>query len=134
MNLYYTPDITEFHIGFEYEKLNHYQNKYQQLIYEGDIGVKHIQENINDFRVKYLNVEDIQDVLGIENVGNGIDLKFVLSKSKFTYYEFEYNILIKTLCVTRCTTIDYLDDDIIFEGTIKNKSELKKLLKQLNLI
>lgn len=134
MNWYYTPELEEFHIGFEYERLNSYQNEYEELIYEGNIGSKDLQKYINDIRVKYLNEEDIQDILGIENVGNGIDLKFVWSKSNVTYYEFEYNVLIKTLYVTRCATIDYIDDVIIFEGTIKNKSELKKLLKQLDVV
>ena len=126
-NLYYTPTIEEFHVGFEYYLL----------------GSKIIAESIHDIeltldnpiQVKYLDQSDIES-LNLNNFEitecvkeshveftwfKGIELfgLITFTDRMISFYEYDYS------------TKEY--SDCIFRGTIKNKSELIKLMKQLNI-
>lgn len=149
-NKYYTPEIEEFHVGFEFEVLNNEgkfyipglaKNEWSSI--ESNFGiftsVEKIQRLILDkqIRVKHLDREDIES-LGwhkhqktyfsfenkkIENHSNEhfLNDKLVLSDSYF-------------LEITdSCIIIQDYDYEVIFKGTIKNKSELRKLMHQLNI-
>ena len=155
---YYTPEIEEFHVGFECEFKNSIQgatwnkeicdvdtisicyDSFEHEDYEGEFK--------DTFRVKYLDKEDIESLefkflpknsLGnlthryeikesftrIDGSDNGDDTSYW--NLYLTHYPDRNRIIIKAdvSCGSR--------DEKFFEGRIKNKSELKKLLKQLNI-
>lgn len=126
-NKYYIPEIEEFHVGFEFEHKSIGKNEWNKEVTEViDIknieGIQRVIKN-NDIRVKYLDKEDIES------------LGWKLHKLKVGTEEFEIihnkknNIVIKSsIDENMCYPITR------FNGTIKNKSELKKLMKQLNII
>ena len=139
-NKYYTPTIDEFHVGFEYEIDN------EKSIYsETHMNLFNINHKIklNQIRVKYLDKEDIES-LGWKVIESG--------KSPFTGKEL-YKFKINKEVGFNTGTNWYLEDGYT-PGTIritienygswatskdtinlfiKNKSELKKLMKQLNI-
>jgi len=128
-NKYYTPTIDEFHVGFEYEAFinNSWQSKvmndYEDIIYFlFDMNAKtwlSINEGI--VRVKYLDKEDIESL--------GFDCT-----SDDQYYLIDnYTLLIDNDYFLQILKDDFEEDIYLFQGTIKNKSELKVLLKQLGI-
>lgn len=136
MDKYYIPELEEFHHGFEYERwLNsaYTPEKYNKEIFEfvdkDDIWDDDVTNMLaysysggDGLRVKYLDREDIES-LGWDTDDNG---QCYNKTSGFTLYGLypwedinEYKITIEM--------------DTVFLGIIKNKSELIKLLKQLNI-
>ena len=137
---YYTPSIEEFHVDFEYE-ITYYKDKskWEKEIVasqtfteagDGDWGfsdglvVIHnfSQEDLKEgfIRVKYL------DKAGIES--KGFKFTNTLGDMQFfnkTIYNLSLDSNYKIIVIS--------DKDIIFNGTIKNLSEFKKLLQQLNI-
>lgn len=143
MSKYYTPEIEEFHIGFECEIKLFDSEEYVKAIYStitDEIFCKDSNGNIwtNDtIRVKYLDQEDI------ESLGWKRD---IMRSHKLTkqLYNKENWILLHDTELNQVSIIirdpfkekDYIElfklkgfDYLI----VKNKSELKKLLKQLNI-
>jgi hypothetical protein len=132
---YYTPTIDEFHIGFEYEWFG-------VTGYVLNVPVcgwmkntlKEMSEDIRspiksmEYRVKYLDKVDIES-LGFryteeeyEHFEKGTeDTKYFLDYDKNDHMLYIHN------------GQDWDDGYTWFEGTIKNKSELKVLLKQLGI-
>ena len=175
-NKYYTPDISEFHVGFEYEvydtkwkySVEHIEgDKFRILsdpesstdwyhkVYdvddyvhvkgiEGDTSVYcSLQDHINagDIRVKYLDKADIEE-LGfeyiedrgmVENYGYLFQMKDPLYNIKddgwmsMLQLKYWYN-------TNRIQIRSSARHSDWFDGTIRNKSELKVLLKQLNIL
>lgn len=143
-NKYYTPDISEFHVGFQFEKLYfegklmiHPSNKsewikiklsFEDLI-DGSFSETENDIKDKDVRVKYLDKEDIESFgfISLPKESGYTDGAYKFNN----YYMYHNNSLGKTMQIeTR-----FLNQSIqIFYGTIKNKSELKILLKQLNII
>jgi hypothetical protein len=103
---YYTPEISEFHVGFEYEYV----------------------------RVKHLDREDIESLGWVQNEFKGTIIKneFVLKNKPYKrigdniklYHYSGGDIHIS------CT---YSELMTLFRGTLKNKSELKRLMVQLGI-
>jgi hypothetical protein len=161
-NKYYTPDISEFYIGFEYilRLKPQIENNYI-----GNYIVRRLKDsNFNDFEwisntlnnpnkldeilVKYLDKEDIESLgfeyhdmyidsygLVFKKVKNGyeeecrIDPEVTYNYHWIIYYPLER---IPTLIIKN--NWDYQEEDkSIFYGQIKNKSELIRLLKQLEI-
>lgn len=149
-NKYYTPKIEEFHIGFEFETkstaISHNEDgTAKEMIWEKDVidildlsgktSNYDYQNNFDDVidylkdglvRVKYLDKEDIESLLGKEIKENEwhIDRKF---RMVFSEQNLKNNLYLEL----------FSNDDFYFSCfsfTIKNKSELKKLLKQLGII
>ena len=152
---YYTPEISEFFVGFEYEWYYHpirYKlrddkiSTWEKRIYKGDdfIGlhkelggewIRDVFQQIKDIikprdliRVKYLDVEDIKSLEFIfeDSFDEGKTNWFKRGEEiKLLYYPSglgnEGNITI------------YEYAQIKFNGNIKNKSEFKKLLQQLDI-
>lgn len=136
---YYTPTIDEFYIGFKYElKL---RNRWVIEKYEpgedclvGDIMYKLKNE---DIRVKYLDQEDIESLgweAGLINVGNNELDTYGIGSYVITTPVGVYN-------KTKVIDISYVSPmnnnerlSRVFRGIIKNKSELKKLMKQLGIL
>ena len=114
---YYTPTIEEFHIGFEY-----------RLIGENNTRIFSTNCTIDTTlsEVKYL------DKLDIESLG------FIGQEANSVYFKKDNIRLVHWLNdPIRVTSIykiySAVEKEKIFDGTIKNISELKVLLKQLNI-
>jgi hypothetical protein len=134
---YYTPEIEEFHVGFEYEELDpDYQGqsdgkqwKPRKLSKEGLIDTlihwKHIWDLV---RVKYLDREDIES-LGFELLKEDVNGKaFIHKDNDELQIWWSINDIID---IDNGQT--YEDCITYFKGTIKNKSELKRILKQIGI-
>lgn len=134
-NKYYVPDITEFHVGFEVSYIN-LGERVNHIIEENDLtlgnyeGVTELYEILkNEPLTKYLDKEDIES-LGFELGGEQL-----LKNEHYTFKYSKYNIRIVKVHTTLYTIQKIRPNKKItlFQGYIKNKSELKKLLKQLNI-
>lgn len=150
-NKYYTPSLDEFYVGFEYEFKNIIETpsgdveSWDDQHWEYSLWYSDLLQYLKEdrIRVKYLDSEDIES-LGFtyikthagttemyfekDNLALSFDPNFKYGKTGCNYlriYEFKLNN----------SEIYYdLDSDItLFTGSIKNISELKKLLKQLNI-
>jgi hypothetical protein len=118
MEKYYTPEIEEFHVGFEYEY--NYEEGITRVLGTNDTV------DTEEVRVKYLDKEDIESL--------GFKLDNVHNEVKFNYLMFPYR-LEHTPHNNRLDIYKWGDEcDMIGYINIKNKSELKRLLKQLNII
>lgn len=146
MDKYYTPSIEEFHVGFEFE-VNYTGEGWLKEIFCNGTG-KNIDSigklksflgktTFEDaYRVKYLDKKDIES-LGFEFIEKNGDLLF---KSIKTYRGLstgdDSKIWISYYPKNQWTLIykrsNRGEEDDLFYGVIKNKSELKKILKQLN--
>ena len=121
-NKYYTPDITEFHVGFEYERKTSFgwvkSIFIEPLFNNSKIGQGSGADKKEWFsfekRVKYLYKEDIES-LGFAQV---IEDQYTLDDIELLIDDDLFVQIIK-------------DDGFLFQGTIKNKSELKKVLKMI---
>ena len=119
---YYTPEIEEFHIGFEYEILQQGDYIKTTFLTQSEFGFDDVDDLINISRVKYLDREDIES-LGFEMIESD---KFIKDKNKFTKY-----LLTVHLDNFQIRTSD--SNECLFCGYFKNKSELKRILKQLGI-
>jgi hypothetical protein len=143
-NKYYTPELEEFHFGFEYEYKdgNHWRTciadeiTYQQTDFGNRSEIYHmypernpffiglsndINSPYNRFRVKYLDKEDIESLGFVKDrIGSGFN------KDGCTIWLYDNNYI-------GITPTEIHGEQPYFRGTIKNKSELKKLLKQLSI-
>lgn len=132
-NLYYTPEISEFYVGFEYDEFKWNigeEGRFVTEIYDGYLPLKEdvegtdgIEEYIklNEVRVRYLDKSDIEEL--------GFELKYSdsnLYKKEYysLYYEKEHRI-----CIMQTIGRPH----VMFDGIINNKSELIKVLKMLNI-
>lgn len=137
---YYTPTLEEFHVGFEYENLrfdpewklactwystNIANNRLLSEVFRNyEVGyLNDIDTKEPLYRVKCLCREDIES-LGWKQVGYdnfSMELKDITLMLEFNP---EYNTFIYRDC---------LPQENYFRGTIKNRSELRKLMQQLNI-
>jgi hypothetical protein len=147
MDKYYTPEIEEFHVGFECEFKNSMQGATWNkeicdvdtisICYDGFEHEDYEGEFKDTFRVKYLDKEDIES-LGFKFAGGKLMQNykddFILKVDEYKQYNLSYTYSNNVIridaedLVTFEATTNYL-----FQGTIKNISELKLLLKQLNI-
>lgn len=138
-NKYYTPSIEEFHIGFEFQKWQVHDLYYQTLIMQADINLTFIEERLQEIRVKYLDTEDIESLGFTKNISGEIP-------SHSNYYKLNDNKIIqiteywsheklrRSNLIRIYTGVQHqYPYSEVFRGEIKNKSELKRLLKQLNI-
>lgn len=133
-NKYYTPKIEEFHAEFEYEiyvNNNWIKRTVSNWDILGEFVIDSIEETLfsiglQNTRVKFLDKEDI------ESFG------FKCTSDKFDFYTFEKDSIdISFYSKDRKINsfIQIEDCEIqVFAGTVKNKSELKKILQMLNII
>ena len=143
MSKYYTPTIEEFHIGFEYEELvnfdmlsirpdNHVDRvewckmnlQDFQFMWLSDIKSKLTFEGI---RVKYLDEKDIEDLGFTKLLANIYTLKDKV-KGPIRLQYFENDNYLAVFYPEYNNTGTHL-----FQGIIKNKSELMQLLTQLEI-
>lgn len=136
-NKYYTPKIEEFHIGFELEFKNNMQdNVWKHQICDADLislafdSIEHKDtENpfSEEFRVKYLDDEDIincgwKKEFQLENIIRYNDNTH--NKNNILFFTPQYNHI---------RILNTEEKIKLFDGKIKNKSELKILLNQLKI-
>ncbi len=122
MDKHYTPEIEEFHVGFEYEEWDiRAEDDFIKTVVPEKGYVNH---PYNEVRVKYLDTEDIKS-LGFE-----IDADYK-SINSVMFSKDDYTILQSD--ITEILISDSFNETTLFNGRIKNKSELKKLLKQLGI-
>lgn len=132
-NKYYTPTIEEFHVGFEYEfRHPDYKDggwkKYStpEFNHEREDSIP-FNGRLEDFRVKYLDREDIES-LGFKLMitKSAYDL-FFKGKVKLNFYEIgAFSNYSKVLIETK----NKFGNIVLFSGEIKNKSELINQLKR----
>lgn len=146
-NKYYTPTIEEFHVGFEYEigKYTKVEDNSDDITYHKftfpdlprigiDYNTRDPFEKLKSFkylRVKYLDREDIES-LGFRREFDKFRPVDIfcghLPNDSEAISHVSYNFDSKILFIQNN---QYEDNSTIFLGTVKNKSELKQLLKQL---
>jgi hypothetical protein len=146
-NKYYTPNIEEFHVGFECEA-EYSNNTFIPVIMQG-VGqdvIKYHKQGI--YRVKHLNIEDVESLNFYKTVVNtwaGWEDYVIQDVNPKQEYYLKATLHIPKMgdlyeiCVHRYWTeensIENLiksgESKIVFIGTINNKSELVKTLKKL---
>ncbi len=134
---YYTPKLEEFHIGFEYEIKEN--NGYRKIIFDGytplieksfcgDYGdwYDSLEEDIKIgiIRVKYLDKEDVESLGWIKNHLQ-LDNEFILRDNQNRLWGL---VIYKEGNINLINNKGYFTD-----VNIKNKSELNKLMEQLNI-
>jgi len=130
---HYTPAIEEFHVGFEYEFLqNEIWTSCNDFSYDflnddtDTISEVKFYLDESRIRVKYLDREDCLDL--------GLNLKVWDNGSGyFEKGDFTIGIYSTGLFCT-ISQNDNKNHIMRFSGDLKNKSELKRILKQLNIV
>lgn len=140
MKKYYTPDITEFYVEFEFEYRNNSANEWVRY---DDFRVGDIQRMNNQthqYRVKHLDREDIESLGFKESSSFGYNTfkREIVSgdnsdEYKICYISDDEPTSVVVLKANKAWVLGTSKWNPIFRGTIKNKSELKKLLKQLGI-
>jgi hypothetical protein len=170
---YYRPDITEFHIGFEYEIYNDDDNVWEKKVFPNDFIctgtdeepdlVELFYSNLKEARVKYLDRGDVESLgftkslkdqwvgwndFYLDHSGAGRDY-YLYTTFHFPRFVSNSNRvednLFKIILHRRyesdedgTTVIEHQikqgESEVVFKGTINNKSELKRLLKQIGII
>lgn len=126
MENYYTPELEELHMGLEVEINIGFINWIPYIIDKGSF-IDWVAERRNRevwIRIKDLEREDIVD-LGFEHMGSGWFKKGKYRIRKWVEYEVDIYLWAEDE--------ESGNGDIIFSGSIKNKGELKQILKQLNI-
>lgn len=152
MDKYYTPDASEFHIGFRYQSGNRAgvgtSNKWFDEVFQDGGSCYDTHE---ERRVKYLDKADIEELgfnlyedkfewegawveiyeLRINPCGDWEDCIAMQDDVYHLYYQNNANGVKITI---KC--MNYWDhkDNTLFRGRIKNYNELERLMKQLNII
>lgn len=152
---HYTPTIDEFRVGFEYEQLHlndHPAWKGEPTTWNKEIVTEHdLFEDFQDcmenglIRVKYLDMEDIES-LGWTDFQHSVNDWYKWNKTvecPISFYTYQALLLQHDIPSSGIRIIGYeyeheMKEDKngvnLFRGTIKNKSELKKLMTQLGII
>jgi hypothetical protein len=146
-NKYYIPEISEFHVGFEYEQISRLGETWCEMIsttaedldaVETEIGMEYV-------RVPYLTKEDIE--------AEGWRHEMTFDKEETykgeypTQIDFEINDTykigggfltftpelheVKIITVDKGFNRDGPNHSVKFNGIIKNKSEFKRILKMI---
>lgn len=134
-NKYYTPEIEEFRIGFEYEFYNPEKGWVKSNIDEtSDLFIKSLELQENFIRVKYLDIEDIEELNFVKNSWSEED-QLLFEKGWFilTLIPSNNRLIITDKNRSVSSTDGKYYHYMLFDGNIKNKSELKVLIKQLGI-
>ncbi len=132
-NKYYTPDISEFHIGFEYEARDARNTGFEKKVVTKDTRFNSWSYEELSFSemvargwimVKYLDKEDIEG-LGWELHETTLNCWVSLNKEFYLYF-FENNYIM-------IDDGEDIESFTSFRGYIKNKGELKKVMDMLRI-
>lgn len=132
---YYIPRIEEFCVGFEIMLQNIENAQWGRYkLKENDNFREVYYENIDFLRVKYLDREDVES-LGWRVIQEPYrwQFEYVEGRYKLTtdIYTEKSGFPIPEPNDGQIVIWDKLNDECLFRGYIKNKSELKKIMKQL---
>jgi len=150
---YYTPDLSEFYIGFEYEIKTPSMTDFVETVYSEDDFNEGAFKDGTEFRVRVLDEHTLLRI-GFKKMTDEQKTHFGVWKHERCYLakirEFpngKYTAIIVNIHAP--TNIDKTNIDVylkkegalrgygspfmIFTGTVKNKSELKKLFQMLNI-
>lgn len=131
---YYIPNIEEFHAGFEYEILNKKDVWLKQTFGKHSYAPTTKKDlPLHYFRVKYLDKEDIEDLGWVvkEKFSNGI---ITAIKDYYNEREDSVDTIYLRYSQNQSWCLLYINEDVTrFSGVIKNKSELKVIMKQLSI-
>ena len=146
---YYTPELEEFHIGFEYECWVD-DKWYRQPLDENDlIDFRDFNRKLkglpSEIRVKYLDKEDIESLGFKEGIfekwgeisaapfmSDGDEIK---EKQLFIKQEGKHKYEICAWLTPEMPTISiYWNNSQVYSGECKNKSKLKSILKDVGII
>lgn len=134
-NKYYQPDLSEFHIGFEYEFKHPDEGVWREYILKEvnpereDCPFAYQGYEMKDFRVKHLNRGDIED-LGFKFLGTQ-NAEFKNYYDLFELRNKHLHLNTSGLCFSGNIKInngEKYEAYNYYVGYIKNKSELKRLL------
>jgi len=151
-NKYYKPTIEEFHVGFEFY---HKEIKYTTTAIDSSrknngvlaspVGSKKRVEfrkelgTFDSIRVKHLNKEDIES-FGFNHVGDNLNgtMPVYLTSVTTINHNFPTRLMSNDTTTWELSNVDKdvegSDKYILFRGTIKNKSELKRILTQVGVL
>jgi len=133
-NKYYTPELSEFHVGFEFELRVWGSDKWDKSEISEPWEIDAAFDRAEP-RVKYLDKEDIES-LGWNIYSNGDYWRGVYKQENTDFSKPQ--IVIKNYEDNNYIIFRLKEEGGIilslFIGEIKNKSELSKLMKQLNVI
>jgi len=149
---YYTPEIEEFHVGFEFEvfmfgmQVGKYGNLLPENLRDDEVKWrKNTVRNASDIlhvsialdkkkvRIKYLDKEDIESLDWVfdKKMNSGGKL-YNKGNHMLFHNDKEITIAIRDPSLDQNMLINLRSNEV-FMINIKNKSELKVLLKQLKL-
>ena len=132
---YYTPDISEFHVGFKYQVLS-LESDLEACVYKWNEEVftensnilGYIQDiKVNKIRVKYLDKDDIES-LGFSETTTKQFIKN--APGSLPYWT---QVVIDFRWPEDITIIGKRGEEVgmLFRGAVRNISELKKVLKMV---
>jgi len=140
-NKYYEPEIKEFHVGFEYEiyeDFDFYPEKTWHNQVYGEGGKNHevmgcIDESqLHKIRVKHLDRLDIEELGFVFIASQNSKMYFKTKDDKITV-AIRFNFYIGGFSNVHVYKINLEKVSTLFLGKIKNKSELRRLVQQINI-
>lgn len=144
---YYIPSIEEFHVGFEYElydpdtEIDIIPYKKKLCSKEDLVLTLNNWKYYKEYRVKYLDKSDIE-ALGFEEcfspnkVMYGDTFNCLDVFKEYCHYILEHYIEDNhvLILVNNMETMKPFERIQLFNGNVKNKSELKRVLIMLNIL
>ena len=136
---YYTPTIEEFHVGFEIylenienAKIGLYIVTKNDMLSATHDEVSGMYDIIKEAKVKYLNKEDIESLGWVYDEDYPkLWNHYKLGKYYLTMGNTANNINPYKITIDNGELFE--NNELYFQGIIKNKSELTKLMKQLGI-
>lgn len=129
---YYTPEVEEFHKGFEFEWFDN-QFKKQSFRITTDDDLEIIEDEIRErkIRVKYLDREDVKSLgWNYSNLAKNFCILTTESDGE-NNQGLWLNSIQNKYQIIDCRIPMH---QVLFFGTIKNKSELKKIMIQTGIV
>lgn len=133
---YYTPEVEEFHVGFIFEYL--YRDKWEE---SNDFSLSFLRDDTDtvsetldgikrsEIRVKYLDKEDIEAEGWVTYGGDPKTFAKISSRGESYFLHLkpeETKVLIR-----QEMNAGFEGLNILFQGVIRNKSELRRILKMI---
>lgn len=132
-NKYYTPDKSEYHIGFEYQSLTDPRQPEKDIAWSDEelrtevdmmnLFKYMIVDDFMEHRCKFLDKEDI------ESFGFIHDRGYIYNLGQYRLHFIQPDNELDIIHIYDNES----NDDTIFLGNIKNKSEFKFILKRLGI-
>lgn len=135
MEKYYTPAIEEFHVGFEFEVNTAKEENDGRYWFPAKISSDVLSEGTDlidlpsNVRVKYLDRKDIESLGWKPTI-------ITDGHTNWTVFEKQPTADLSIYLEIKNGTVKIWTNDLfknLFSGIIQNKSELKKLMQQLNI-